>query len=43
MKTESKLIIFYNGSLVFDIGGNSQKLITYNETCLIIAISDIII
>ena len=41
--TESNSRSFSNGSLVFGIGGNSQKLITSNETRLTIAIADIII
>ena len=32
-----------NGSRILGIDGNSQKSITSNETCLTIAISDIII
>ena len=34
---------FSNGSLFFGIDGNSQKSITSNDTCLTIAIADIII
>ena len=35
--------VFSNGSLIFCIDGHSQKLITSNDTCLTIAISDLII
>ena len=35
--------IFSNGSLIFGIDGNSQKLITSNDTRLTIAIADLII
>ena len=41
--TESNSISFSNCSLVFGIYGNSQKLITSNETHLTFAISDLII
>ena len=43
IKTDIHSRIFPNGSLVFDIYGNSQKSITSNETCLTISIADIII
>ena len=35
--------MFSNGSLIFGIDSNSQKLITSNETRLTIAITDLII
>ena len=41
--SESNSSIFSNGSLVFVIDGNSQKLITPNDTCLTIAIAYLII
>ena len=41
--TESNSRSFSNGSLVFGIDGNYQKLITSNETRLTIAILDLII
>ena len=41
--TESNSRSLSNGSLVLVIDGNSQELITSNDTCLTIAISDLII
>ena len=43
ISSKSNSGIFPNGSLVFDIDGNSQKMITSNENRLTIATSDIII
>ena len=43
ISSESNWRSFSNGSLVFGIDGNSQKLITSNDTCLTIAISDLIV
>ena len=41
--TESNSRSSSNGSLIFGSDGNSQKLITSNETCLTITIADLII
>ena len=41
--TDSNSRSFSNGSLVFGIDGNYQTSITSNETCITIAISDLII
>ena len=41
--SESNSRSFSNGSLVFGIDGNSQKLITSNDTRLTIAVADLII
>ena len=43
LSSESNSRSFSNGSLLFGINGNSQKLITSNDTCLTIAIADLII
>ena len=43
IKTGSKSINISNGSLIFDIDGNSQRYITSNEARLTIAIADHII
>ena len=43
IKSESNSRSFSNGPLLFGINGNSQKLITSNDNCLTIAISDLII
>ena len=43
LSSESTSRSFSNGSLIFGIDGNSQKLITSNDTRLTIAISDLII
>ena len=42
ISSESNSRSFSNGSLVFGIDDNSQKLITFNNTCLTISISDLI-
>ena len=41
--TESNPRSFPNGSLVFGIDENDQKMVTSNETCLIITIAGLII
>ena len=43
LSSESTSRSFSNGSLIFGIYGNYQKLITSNDTCLTIAIADLII
>ena len=43
ISSESNSRSFSNGSLVFGIDGNYQKLITSNNTCLAITIADLII
>ena len=43
ISSESNSRSFLNGSLIFGIDGNSQKLITSNNTCLTIVIADLII
>ena len=43
LSSQSTSRSFSNGSLIFGIDGNYQKLITSNDTCLTIAIPDLII